>query len=333
LDSWGGNTWFADALVRLLRAPNQNDQFCQLTTVVTTVAASAAADILVGGDYAIAYPDAIIHYHGTRQSAESLTIEDAQAIVGELKRDNDRFALRMAERVVARLLFVLATIRPKTFDNNEHYRKPVDALIALLTRELRNDHTKSIIQSAYSLYQETRDLVFSTISRLRSPNDGGGTNEPDSGIETEKKIFQKILDYELDKNKEVKDWSLMRHGLDDLHNHCLQMLDYLTGNYIKYLEKLVANYGEFLLDADEVTLYKKIKSEDPAKAAEWIGKQIGGRMQVFWYFVICLCRELQKGENRLPAYEAYWLGLVDEVIGYGMPCLRVVNERSSIART
>jgi ATP-dependent protease ClpP protease subunit len=329
LDSLGGNTWYAEALLRLLRAPNQDGQVCQLTTVVTTMAASAAADVLVAGDYAIAYPDAIIYYHGTRRSVESLTTENAQEIAGELKRANDRFALRMAERVVARLLFILATIRPQTCDNDAHHKKPVEAFIELLGKQLSHNSTRNIVSSAHSLYKETRELVFNVFLKVKSLMDNNETNDRMQEIENEKKVIHEILDYEVEKNKGHKNWSLMRHGLDGFHNHCLQILDYVLGNYNAYLEKMISRYGQFLLDTNEIIEYKKICSE-PGKSKEWLENQVGDRMQAFWYFVICLCRELQKGENELGADEAYWLGLVDEVIGYNVPCLRVVRERSSI---
>ena len=54
IDSFGGETLFAEDIRSLLYAPNQDSQVCRIVTVVTNVAASAAADLLALGDYAIA---------------------------------------------------------------------------------------------------------------------------------------------------------------------------------------------------------------------------------------------------------------------------------------
>ena len=61
IDSRGGSTLAADHLFALLKTPTQDGN----VTVATTRAASAAADILALGDYAIAYPHAVVHFHGT----------------------------------------------------------------------------------------------------------------------------------------------------------------------------------------------------------------------------------------------------------------------------
>jgi len=67
IDSRGGTIHCAEVIRRLITAPNQDGAHCRLITVVTGLAASAAADLLALGDYAIAYPHAHILYHGSRQ--------------------------------------------------------------------------------------------------------------------------------------------------------------------------------------------------------------------------------------------------------------------------
>jgi ATP-dependent protease ClpP protease subunit len=65
IDSNGGSTAASELILRQLRATNQDmADPCRLITVVTSTAASAAADLLTSGDYAIAYPGSSIFYHG-----------------------------------------------------------------------------------------------------------------------------------------------------------------------------------------------------------------------------------------------------------------------------
>ncbi|MBI4625149.1 MAG: ATP-dependent Clp protease proteolytic subunit [Verrucomicrobia bacterium] len=142
IDRLGGSTYYADALLRLLRAPTQEDHRCPLTTVVTTVAASAGADLLAAGDYAIAFSGATIHYHGTRRSAEAITIEKAAQLAGDLHHANERFALRLAKRVVARLLFVFSAHRPRPQNTandasaSPGAASPVEVLVQIIVKAL-----------------------------------------------------------------------------------------------------------------------------------------------------------------------------------------------------
>jgi hypothetical protein len=43
-------------------------------------------------------------------------------------------------------------------------------------------------------------------------------------------------------------------------------------------------------------------------------------------FFVALCHTLQEGENELTATDAYWLGIVDEVIGEPLPTTRWIAE-------
>ena len=46
-----------------------------------------------------------------------------------------------------------------------------------------------------------------------------------------------------------------------------------------------------------------------------------------WSFFNALCHALQEGENQLTAKDAYWLGLIDEVLGESdMSALRLIME-------
>jgi hypothetical protein len=50
-------------------------------------------------------------------------------------------------------------------------------------------------------------------------------------------------------------------------------------------------------------------------------------MHPLWYFVVSLFRLLQQGEFTLTPRDAYWLGIVDEVIGAtDLPCPRLLLE-------
>ncbi|MBI4625148.1 MAG: hypothetical protein HY736_18255 [Verrucomicrobia bacterium] len=150
-------------------------------------------------------------------------------------------------------------------------------------------------------------------------------NEPRA--EGQARILREILDYELKRKDRGQEWSLLEGGIDELRTDFLQLVDYLGGSHRDYLQQLVKDYGIVLLDATELAEYKQRGPELP-ETSVWLGALVEPRMEEFWYFVICLCRRLQRGEHRLSANDAYWLGLVDEVLGANLPCIRLVFEHS-----
>ena len=52
------------------------------------------------------------------------------------------------------------------------------------------------------------------------------------------------------------------------------------------------------------------------------------QMEPLWHFVYSLCKGLQQSENPLTAADAYWLGIVDEVLGTQLPCVRELVENA-----
>lgn len=93
LDSPGGFTHYAHNLLQLLKSPNQDGKRCKVITVALSHADSAAADLLCQGDYAMAYPHASIHFHGTRVGHQSITTEEADALQEHLSRQNELSAI------------------------------------------------------------------------------------------------------------------------------------------------------------------------------------------------------------------------------------------------
>ena len=100
IDSRGGSVASAESILRLLQSTDQDGaSACRLITVVTGHAASAAADLLSSGDYAIAHPESTILYHGVRTSLnDPLTMEIASVITESLKISNDRYAMTLARK-------------------------------------------------------------------------------------------------------------------------------------------------------------------------------------------------------------------------------------------
>jgi len=107
VDSGGGSVLMMETLLRTLRLTDQDSSDpCHIITAVTTRAASAAADMLSSGDYAVAYPHSTILYHGMRtQESDPLTVESTSALTRILRRSNDRYAVELARKIDDRFKF------------------------------------------------------------------------------------------------------------------------------------------------------------------------------------------------------------------------------------
>jgi ATP-dependent protease ClpP protease subunit len=326
IDSPGGSTQVLDALERLLRTPDQDGNTRLLTTVVTHRAASAAADLLIAGDYAIAFPGSTIYYHGTRTSADGLTVEDAQMMAGRLRYANERFALRLAQRIISRLLFLLTAHRSEIDEDPGEIRldSPVAVLAELLQRRLSkiSPAIAGWVKSARQYQMETRDLVRDLLDTVFPQTD---ESKSEHWRQTEARLTKALIDIELKRTDLPDDWTFSSVGWEELQRHFFQVIDFFDGEHRRYHSLLLSTYGSMLLTKGELAEYRAMEN-DPAKAYAWLKENVGHRMSDFWYFVVCLCRRLQTGENEMPAEAAYWLGLVDEVIGSGLPCMRQVIE-------
>ena len=66
--------------------------------------------------------------------------------------------------------------------------------------------------------------------------------------------------------------------------------------------------------------------QDEKTRTEKLVEKVEPILEPVWSFFIALCHALQDGENELTGRDAYWLGLVDEVVGESLMSLRTIME-------
>lgn len=331
IDSRGGLTVSAEHLRALFKTPDADGVVCRLITVATTHAASAAADLLALGDYAIAYPHAVVHCHGTRLSADEITKETAEDIAASLHAANEDFALRLAKRVFGRMAFHYTVLQPDFANlrqraHEEKFERRMDsdlecfafALFSKLSLSLKN-----LPQDVFFLYEtlvKMRDYVLER---------SGQVHEGQSRAEIESNILKHLIDFELTQ-KETPDWLLSRGGFEALALDFRRLADFLFGMHHNALDEHIQSFGVLFLDPEQLLHFENLRATDPEDASKWMKTTVQTAIEPLWYFVVALCRRLQQGENRLSALDAYWLGLVDEVIGLRIPSLRLIAENPDV---
>jgi len=326
INSRGGFTFCAEQIRALLAAPDQEGRVCRIITVATSRADSAAAGLLALGNYAIAYPSAAIHCHGSRMADEEITSERAEFLAASLKKSNDNFALRLARRTFARMAFHFANLRNE-FDTirqestQDKWQPPVTSDLGCfavsLLRRLSSDF-QDLPGRAFLQHERLAEMASTILKQT------AGIPENEPWVKTEAEMLKQLLEFEL-ATKDVGKWNLSEGGIDELALDFKSLADFLFGPHRAALEEHLDSFGILFLKPDEIETYQQFGNK-PDEAKRWLRERAERIVDSMWYFVVSLCRLLQAGEYGLTATDAYWLGIVDEVIGERLPTLRLIAE-------
>lgn len=326
IDSPGGIVYYAEVIRRLLKLPDAAGEKRQVVTVVTNFAASAAADFLALGDYAIAYADSQIVYHGSRENTvPELTVEAATTLASSLRQSNEFFAARLARRAFTRFVLRITQLKEEfdSFRNDAYPLYAGESFTRLIMALPIREGNQRLLSESIERRNKIRDLTISVGTHLSDFKDLEGRSE--SEIESE--MLKAILNHKV-KGHQKEDWLLSGTGLSEVVADFELLNDFHYGSQSQALARLAKIYGDFLLSDTEKAEYSSL---DPAENKEdWVKKKSEPKLKNLWYFTVSLCRILQSADFELSPEEAYWLGLVDEVPGSNLPNLREVYERKHV---
>jgi Clp protease len=315
IDSPGGTAAIAEGLRFLIKAPDQDGRRCRLITVVTGTAASAAADLLALGDYAIAEPQADVLYHGSRQAMEQiLTFEGASSLAANLQEANERLALRLARSSFRRIIWRVVQLKDaieKFRSGAEGLEELVGALAAKFSAANAGLLTEALARQ--KALQEVKASADSHLKRLKNVE-----QLPNKQLEPE--LVRAIVNYRSRLHKE-DDWLLSRNGMQEVASDFNLIHDYASQT--KDLDALLEVYGSLFLTPAQSAEFKG-KSKEEQKT--YLQTHAAGKLEVLWYFIVSLCRLLQTKDYQLTPEEAYWMGVVDEVTGSGLQSDREMIE-------
>jgi ATP-dependent protease ClpP protease subunit len=369
IDSPGGSTYSANILYRLLKARNQDGESSKLITVCTGVASSAAADLLSSGDYALAYPHARVLYYGTRQVYDrAITTETAADMAEYLKQTNEGFALTLANRSIDRFIFRFVQLRDEFSEVRSAVNsgwQDMECLTFVLSTKLssavskiperalkKHARNKELTEFVFSgpifpeppspaLQEETNGSTVAALAASTETKTESSGSEPQPPVQErvekeervadiEARILTAILKFELEKNQD-ESWSFADAGILQIQEDFVLLRDYNSPRHTDQLRLLAARWGAFFLDDTESAELDKVK---PEERPDWLLDRTKNQLHPLWYYFVSICRALQEGENYLSAQDAYWLGLIDEIIGFSerqFPSYRALVERAKSA--
>jgi hypothetical protein len=226
IDSAGGAVASMENLLRLLRLSDQDSADpCRIITVATNRAASAAADLLSSGDYAIAHRHSAILYHGVRRQANApLTVELSSLLGRVLRLSNDRYAMELARKIEDRFSFRFMLSRPEFDDLRTEMGKPqmsdLECFVEFINRRLSSDAVE-LWARARARHLRYRNL-FDTIGTQTDEKNGV------SRATLEANRIKAIVDFEVRANAGKTDWSFTDGGLESVADDFFLLNEYVS---------------------------------------------------------------------------------------------------------
>jgi ATP-dependent protease ClpP protease subunit len=321
LDSQGGDTRVAQMLLRLLKAPNQDGRRCNIVTVATNYVASAAADILIGGDYSLAYGHATVHYHGTRTGGDGITDEQARMIAAELNRTNEYYANKVARIILSNFAFLRTAFEEEIRncpDKHEagYFTSAVELACFIKSRlSVRN---RPIIDDAIAEIQKLAAL-FPLLEDIKRDIKG-------SEFEIDLATLLGVIEFErkiVAQNASARVDSTFLSAVEKSYNVYKKNTEILgTPAYYRIFRTI----GPLLLSRDKASEFSKLPEE---QCRAFLTEHAFSEFDRLYTLALTIGYRLQRGENLLTAKDAYMLGMVNEIVGSQLPCLRLAREHAN----
>lgn len=288
IDSRGGSSEVGESLLSLLRRTTEDDlRVSRIITVAAPRAASAAANLLSAGDFAIAYPESTLLYHGGRWPLSDLvSAGEAGGLYAQtLPTFHEINAAKLARNSIRRFRFIVSAVRSSFAQHRPDEGDPsladVQAFEEILRTKL-SPRAQKVLERAIPLWHGYNGLLLQVEKRLRR------------GRTATKAYLQKLMlhasmDFEYESSKgQPASWD---GGLSKISGHF-----YFLNAYF-----------------DSATLCEWVAAR-PAERDHSAGADPEADYFLqFHLFFLALCRALQDGENQITPADAVWLGLIDTV--------------------
>ncbi len=337
IDSPGGAVVHMRSILRLLRLPGLDSPFpCRIITVGTSLAASAAAILLCSGDYVIACPGSPIHFHGVRTYRQTeITKEDADDVARDLKASNDASAVSLARVRSRQFFFRYITVRSESDFDEYRNKNPKastdkDCFVGVISERL-SSWGMEVLRKAEHRYKRYESLSTYVLKSRRVRKElgltGSGAKRGDYR-KVEAEMLRAIIAFEVPR-KQSPGWTFASDGLPRVNDDFFLLNEYIDQHSNALIQGFCEDWKDFVLGAEDQAAIELLP-EDQRKAARV--EKLSPVLLPLWLFFGSICHVLQEAENPLTPEDAFWLGLVDEVMGANLPTLRRLVERSPMPK-
>lgn len=324
INSPGGSIRCLEILSSALRSRDADGNRCRVVTCASGDAASAAATMLVLGDYAIVHPHSVVHFHGVRMSDNEITVEGAAMMADYLHKANHRIAGQLSEMLIPRVIFRYIALQREFAAVRKELNNPgmsdLDCYTECITRRTTAAGDR-VVKRALARLRRSQKLspILFKLNLHKEKN----------ALRQDAKVLRQVIAYEIRQNKDPE-WRLDDEGIAQIFEDYSLLRDVHLGGHRSTLQALIEVFGPDFLDDPQLEKYSTLKQTKPDEAAEMLNQNVAPLLEPLWYYTVCMARFFQSGENRLTATDAYWLGAVDEVVGTELHGMRQVVEADAV---
>lgn len=256
-------------------------------------AMSAAAYLLISGHHASAASGMTLHLHGTAfplHKSSTLHMEAALAIALRLDRENRGVSKRLAQRTAVRLIrryrdLVIPVPSTSVLQGSAH----VEELVGRLTMRVRSIVGHEVLCDSLARYGSLCPAVVNWSTVMRGP-------AKRSSKDLESQMCVAMIDCE----DPIDDLGLPPVRCAELLNDYALARDLVRSWRMAVLDTIAVEFG--------------VLQQAQLKSDTWMTPVRLSALKV-WIFAVVMSQRLLAADTPLSSADAFWMGLIDEVIG------------------
>ena len=342
IDSHGGDIRAAEIILGLLTTPDQFGKTCWINSVVIDHACNEAANLLLSGNYILAYPGAYILGIGRG-------FEMTPSIQGKPYPFNNTFEERIAGGILDRMVGTYFICHDEIRSLQEGGIPQVDQLkilvgdgtidIPALGFFLFNKLGKVHLKLLTHCIDETIDILEGFLKCRKAKSD---LRDIPPAIRV---ALEKIKDKDI-KSEIMRDLLIINHlmagGIDHYPDWSIETLNEIGQKLSRIKDKetfweksldILKNNVNLIFPEEDVLflrehLYEENKIPEVQGRVDKIMKNYYGKVDPLWSFSLTLCHHLPEIEGNISTGDAWLLGLIDEVFGNPYFSRRAIREKA-----
>ncbi|MCX6902575.1 MAG: ATP-dependent Clp protease proteolytic subunit [Verrucomicrobia bacterium] len=320
INSNGGSALVLKYINGFLDCQDLDGRFCRTVTVASGTAASAGAILLAFGDYAYAYEHSYIHFHGVRTSELPERFEDAMLLLGELDKTQREVVNKLSRAIIGRVIYRYQKLKHKFHcrrkDVKDRQLIELRCFIDTIRPEL-STRARQLVERTYKCVEEARSLTQKILPKAKP----GQARSP---VRSDAKVLVGVIQHDIaEYEKKKRFWRIDERGISKIFSDYLTVRDYQIGEHWGSMTGLMRSFGEDFMSREQCEQFRKLDSKEGSR---FLVKTVAPKIEPLWYYTVSLCKSLFGGENRLTPADAYWMGIIDEVIGTDLVGFRAVVE-------
>jgi hypothetical protein len=260
---------------------------------------------------------------------DAITAEKASDVTKDLRASNDRSAMVLARNCSQRFFFRFISLRTEFASHRAANPKATtekDCLLGLILPRL-SPWGREVVKRAEGRVKRYENLSNSMFKSRAFNRQLAKLAEPGQFGKLEAEMLRVIISFEVKNNSNDPSWTFSGEGLSQLTNDFSLLNEYIGHHQHDWIEEFCERWTDFVLDAAHKAEIEKLPPDErkPARVAKLMPVLLP-----LWLFLGAVCRVLHESESPLTAVDAFWLGLIDEVIGDDLPTLRKVVEMGGV---